>query len=542
VSALLAGARLGPYEILAPLGAGGMGEVYRARDSRLGREVAIKVLPADSANDPERLKRFEQESRAVGALNHPNLLAIFDTGVHEGGPYIVFELLQGQTLRERLGPGPLPTRKAVECAIQIAHGLAAAHQAGIVHRDLKPENVFLTTDGRVKILDFGLAKVRPSRGEVETDGETRSEITDAGAVLGTVAYMSPEQAGGRPADQRSDIFSFGSVLFEMVSGRRAFARDTSVETLRAILKEDPHELTRVKGGVPSGLQQIVRRCLEKRIEERFQSARDVAFALEAVSGSSAGFQSSAPTSRRLLVVAVALAVIAFVVFTAWHQAAPFSPRVTGSKQITRNLVAKFGLVTDGSRVYFSEQPREGMSLLGQVAASGGDVAQIATTLLAPEIADVSPDGSELLVGAREPQALDSPPEVWIVPVVGGTARRVGNLRAHDMAWSPDGRSIAYTTGAPEVFVARIDGTDSRRVWTAAGEARWPAWSPDGRRLRVTVFPKNGTASLWQVGADGQDPHPLLPGFERPAGLRPALVTRWAPLRGSLHRPIPPPSL
>jgi serine/threonine protein kinase len=263
-----------------------MGEVYRARDSRLARDVAVKVLPADESAGADRLSRFEQEAKAAGALNHPNLLTVFDTGRHDGAPYTVFELLEGETLRERLRSGPIPLRKAIESGAQIAYGLAAAHDRGIVHRDLKPENVFLTSDGRVKILDFGLAKLRGDRVPAATDTPTESRITDAGVVLGTAGCMSPEQVRGEPVGPQSDVFSLGAVLYEMVCGRRAFQARTWAETMTAILNDDPPELTRASGAVQPVLERIVRRCLEKRREERFQSARDVAFALEAMSADS----------------------------------------------------------------------------------------------------------------------------------------------------------------------------------------------------------------------------------------------------------------
>ncbi|MEO7837079.1 MAG: protein kinase [Acidimicrobiales bacterium] len=279
---LASATRLGPYEILGLLGRGGMGEVYRARDDRLGREVAVKVLPPGVSADPDRLRRFEQEARAAGALNHPNLVAVFDAGRHEGSPYLVFELLEGQSLRDRLGAHGLPVRKAVDFAVQVANGLATAHEAGIVHRDLKPENLFVTADGRVKILDFGLAKLRPTLDPdaAHGDAETASR-TAAGTVMGTVGYMSPEQVQAQPVDHRSDIFSFGGVLYEMLSGRRAFQRETAAETMTAILREEPPELP--ADSVPPGLERVVRRCLEKRREERFQSARDLSFALDALS-------------------------------------------------------------------------------------------------------------------------------------------------------------------------------------------------------------------------------------------------------------------
>jgi eukaryotic-like serine/threonine-protein kinase len=239
--ALTSGTKLGPYEIQSPLGAGGMGEVYRAHDTRLNRDVAIKVLPTAFARDPERLRRFRQEAEAVAALNHPNILAIYDFGEHEGSPYIVAEFLEGETLRERLRPGAMPVRKAIESAEQIARGLAAAHDKGIVHRDLKPENIFVTRDGRVKILDFGLAKL--TRPETTADAATLASQTEAGMVLGTVGYMSPEQVKGLTVDHRADLFNFGAILYEILSGNRAFHGETSIETMNAILKEDPPDLT-----------------------------------------------------------------------------------------------------------------------------------------------------------------------------------------------------------------------------------------------------------------------------------------------------------
>ncbi len=278
--------RLGPYEIVSALGAGGMGEVYRARDPRLGREVAIKVLPAAWSADASRLHRFEQEARAAAALNHPNILAVYDIGTQDGAPYIVSEVLDGSTLRERLRTGAVPIRKATDYAQQIARGLAAAHDKGIVHRDLKPENIFITDDGRVKILDFGLAKL--TRPESISEGQTLTQTlaSDPGTVLGTVGYMSPEQVRGKPADARSDLFSFGAILYEMLSGKRAFHGESAAETMSAIVKEEPPELTETNRSVPPALERIVHHCLEKNPAERFHSAHDVAFDLEMLSGAS----------------------------------------------------------------------------------------------------------------------------------------------------------------------------------------------------------------------------------------------------------------
>src|SRR3984893_14203706 len=317
------GTRLGPYEILSPIGAGGMGEVYRARDSRLGREVAIKVLPASFSADADRLRRFEQEARAAGILNHPNLTAVLDIGEHEGAPYVVQELLEGETLRGALAGGRLAARRAIDFAIQLAHGLAAAHEKGIVHRDLKPENVFVTKDGRVKILDFGLAKLtRPEEGSQSTNLPTASLGTEPGVVLGTLGYMSPEQVRGKPADARSDIFSFGAILYEMLSGKRAFHGDSAADTMSAILKEDPPDLLVTNQNVPPGLERIVRHCLEKNPEPRLHSAHDLGFDLDALSnvsgaGRPAAALASTGTVRRWLLPAGAAALALLAVVAAY---------------------------------------------------------------------------------------------------------------------------------------------------------------------------------------------------------------------------------
>src|SRR5947209_12394714 len=285
--AIAAGTRLGRYEIRSKIGAGGMGEVYLARDTQLGRDVAVKVLPSSFSADRDRLHRFEQEACAAGALNHPNILIVHDIGTHDGSPYVVSELLEGETLRERVGGAAQPQRKAIDYALQVAHGLAAAHEKGIVHRDLKPDNIFITKDGRVKILDFGIAKLTQVEGaEAQTDIPTRRVDTGPGVVMGTVGYMSPEQVRGQAVDHRSDIFSFGAILYEMLSGRRAFHGESAADTMSAILKEDPPDLSDTNQNISHALERLVSHCLEKNPESRFHSASDLAFALEAISGSS----------------------------------------------------------------------------------------------------------------------------------------------------------------------------------------------------------------------------------------------------------------
>jgi serine/threonine protein kinase len=326
--ALAPGTKLGPYEILAPLGSGGMGDVYRAKDTRLGREVALKILPESFASEGDRLRRFEQEARAVAALNHPNILAVFDIGQHNGSPFLVSELLEGETLRGVMERGALPQRKTIEYGVQVAHGLAAAHEKGIVHRDLKPENIFVTRDGRIKILDFGLAKLAQKAATNPNASANEATMTSShtavGVVMGTASYMAPEQVRGETVDARTDIFAFGAVLYEMLSGQRAFRRDTSAETMTAVLKEDPPELTETSRIVSPALDRTVRRCLEKNPEQRFQSARDLSFALSALSGSEASSiaratTAAAPVRRASLTqwLAIALALAAVAAATWW---------------------------------------------------------------------------------------------------------------------------------------------------------------------------------------------------------------------------------
>lgn len=282
--ALTVGTKLEAYEILSLLGAGGMGEVYRALDSVLKREVAIKVLPSFVSRETDQLRRFEQEARAAAALNHPNILVVHQFGTFEGSPYLVTELLEGSTLRQELQHGPLPVRKVIDAGVQIARGLAAAHEKGIVHRDLKPENIFVTKDGRIKILDFGLAKLTPNFAGFDDGDRTLSLGTDPGVVMGTVGYMSPEQVRGEPADHRTDIFSFGAILYEITSGKRAFEKPTPAEKMAAILNADPSGISQIEGSTTPGLLRVVRRCLEKHPEQRFQSASDLAFCARSVVG------------------------------------------------------------------------------------------------------------------------------------------------------------------------------------------------------------------------------------------------------------------
>ena len=324
----MAGQLLGHYRVLEKIGSGGMGEVFRARDERLGRDVALKLIrPASSAN-PDHLRRFEQEARAAAALNHPNILAIYDVGFEGSMPYIVSELLEGKNLRQRLEEGPIPVREAADYALQIAHGLTAAHERKIVHRDLKPENLFLTTDGRVKILDFGVAKLQAPAAD-DRSIESMTTVTKHGAMIGTVAYMSPEQLRGKAVDHRSDIFSFGAILYEMMSGVRAFRGETEVDTMTAVLREEPPVTNLEEAAIPPGYQDIVRHCLEKDPENRFQSAKDLAFALQTLGSSPVRIASPSIKKERpsfllpcALVVLLTAATVLLAVSRLLHTAAP----------------------------------------------------------------------------------------------------------------------------------------------------------------------------------------------------------------------------
>ncbi|MGA8152245.1 MAG: protein kinase [Terriglobales bacterium] len=554
--ALSVGAKLGPYEIIAPLGAGGMGEVYRAHDSRLGRDVAVKVLPTAVSRDPERLRRFEQEARATAALNHPNILAVFDIGSHADSPYVVTELLEGETLRQRIEEGAVPARKATDYAMQIARGLAAAHDHGITHRDLKPENVFLTKDGRIKILDFGLAKViRPERMS-GADTPTLASQTEPGMVLGTVGYMAPEQVRGQAADARSDIFSLGAILYELVSGKRAFQGETAADTMSSILKGEPPPLGEVLQIIPAGLARIVDHCLEKDAANRFQSARDVAFALEAFSGSSSTSQTSlglskAPTtwqSRSLLAGLAAgllMAAIAFVV--ARRTAPPLEPPAFHELTFQRGYIPAARFAPDGDTIIyaaawngkpielFSTRP-EGtesralgvpdsdllaVSSTGELAvrlaprgtgpyASSGTLARAmlsgGSSPRAVEdgiqFADWMPDGKSLVVVRR--MLGRSRLEFPIGTVLYETAGWVGNPRV-----SPKSDWIGFidhpSVGGDFGDVAVIDLAGHKKTLDPGfSSIQGLAWSPDGSEVWFTATRAGSARALYGVSLSGKE--------------------------------------
>ena len=492
---LAAGTKVGPYEVAAPLGAGGMGEVYRARDTRLARDVAIKVLPASLSTDAERLRRFEQEARATGALDHPNIIAIHDVGTHEGSPYVVTELLEGETLRERVNGTALPARKAIDYAGQVARGLAAAHERGIVHRDLKPENLFLTRDGRVKILDFGLAKLKGI--EALTDRETRGvgeggdPGTGAGTVLGTVGYMSPEQVRAQPVDHRSDIFSFGAVLYEMLSGRRAFRGASAVETMNAILKEDPPDLTATNRNLPPALERIVSHCLEKNPQERFQSARDIAFDLEALSGQSA--QAVLPVTepehrlRWLKPVAAALAalLIAAVSFVAGRRGTEQSVPEFTPLTFRRGTIDAARFAPDGRTViYQARWEGKGPELF---STQPGSPESRSLDLPDATLVGIATSG-ELAVGLRRPPKPGR--TLARVPMGGGAPRDVlDNVGSAD--WGPDGSSFVVVRRSGSRL--RLEFPIGKVLYESAGNILNPRVSPGGDRVAFADHPIFGDA-------------------------------------------------
>jgi hypothetical protein len=486
-----AGTRCGPYEIVGPLGAGGMGEVYRATDTRLGRDVAIKVLPAALTKDTDRLWRFEQEAKTVATLNHPNILGIHDIGTYEGSPFLVSELLEGETLRQKIEAGPIPTRRTVEYALGIAKGLAAAHEKGIVHRDLKPENVFVTRDGRVKILDFGLAKLVRPEGSVETATTLASPSTMPGVVMGTIGYMSPEQVRGEPSDARSDIFSFGAVLYEMLTGKRAFKKETAAETMTAILKEEPAELSETGWQGPIGLQKILTRCLEKVPERRFQSASDLAFAIEAMSGTAtsptiaATVEEGGKARRWIAFAAGALACLAAGAAMAWSlrpgpRAVPTFQRVSYED----GTLIRGRFASDGKTVVYS----------GVLTGGVPDTYVIREDYPTSVLAGLQ-GAMVLAISKQDHMAVLVRPHYWAqyewggtlarVPV-GGTTPRELLENVFDADWAPDGEELAVIDRKNGKW--RLQYPIGRILLETDGWLTDVRVSPDGKNVAVFRHP------------------------------------------------------
>jgi Tol biopolymer transport system component len=531
---LTSGTKLGPYEIVSLLGAGGMGEVYRARDSRLRREVAIKVLPQELSLDSDRMRRFEQEALATAALNHPNILAVFDIGTSDGSPYVVSELLEGETLRERLRSGSIPVRKTLDYALQIAHGLAAAHEKGIIHRDLKPENLFLTKDGRVKILDFGLAKLTQADPGSHTSMPTVTHgATEAGVVLGTAGYMSPEQVRGMVLDPRSDIFSFGAILYEMLSGKRAFHGDTPADTMSSILKEEPPELSETNRNVSPALERIVHHCLEKNPESRFHSASDIAFDLEHLSGLSgstarvAAAEAAVQPRRRLLIgLAAGLAVACAVYGLGW---------LTG-KSGSRAPQAEYQQITFRTGSIGNARFTPDGSIVYSASWEGGDNQLYMSRTDDPGSRELGIKDAELLSiskGGELAIRLDTVGHggyarsgtLARVPLSGGTPREVLE-NVGDADFSASGESLAIVRYVPENNHWRLEYPIGKVLIDSINWMSHPKISPDGKWIAFADHENpNGDdeGTLAVIGADGKEK-------ER------KLSSGWTSLQGILWSP------
>jgi serine/threonine protein kinase/Tol biopolymer transport system component len=531
---LAAGSRLGPYEILGQIGAGGMGEVYRAKDPRLSREVAIKVLPSTFSADADRLRRFEQEAKAAGVLNHPNITAVYDIGAVDGAPYVVQELLEGETLRAALAGGRLAQRKAIDYATQVAHGLAAAHEKGIVHRDLKPENLFVTRDGRVKILDFGLAKLTQNEGAVSsaTNLPTETRGTEPGVVLGTLGYMSPEQVRGKPADARSDIFSFGAILYEMLAGKRAFHGDSAADTMSAILREDPPDLSVSNHSISPALERIVRHCLEKNPEQRFHSAHDLAFDIESLSSVSATAMTPRPAGRRwklspLAFLAAGLTVGAVGTFLAIRgprgspEALPAFRRITnisGSEEFPT-------LSPDGQTVAFQNRVHGLIGIWVQRAGSRRPINLTADCTRESSAPAFSPDGS--LIAYR---SLCGDGGIFVMGATGESARRLTSFGSNP-AWASDGKEIVFATeqvirpygrtSTSEMWAVEVGTGKTRKV--LADDGVQPNVSPHGLRIAYWSLPTGGSQrDIWTI------PYMGLSAGERPVPVTQDAAIDWNP--------------